>query len=716
MLKKLLPADALKRSNTAPTVVVIGPTTSGKSTLVYLLVNHKIVGFISVGIGEKSQTTIIPCNFAFDSRITKNEHFAIRIRKKTFDFKSVHIVILDRICDLFCSNAMEVEDTIDSIDKAWVESILEPKDASYHLSKIKDDVDINSLAEALKKVLDKFQNVEPDFTQRVKAKKRELAQQKLKIDKIREIVFEEVWEMIDISTKQDYLSWLNNIGNLINDKLNCLLREKVDKECINEFSVEKDDQFPYGATILRELFDPMQAYSLVISEMTLSCRPREELVNMAMEDVPLRFCLRDTMGLTQTGTDAVSIKNALDIALNCSPDSILLLFSLEERDDILMDSCKAIAEKLSKADKMDIPINVIFTKADRIIGNKVSIRSKGNMILTQNDYDVTVGDAINELNSDIEKYLEKIPRESVDWLSLRYLDEKMDPIQVALRGNALIKHFKPEGLYNSIDNIVKETQRRILPAGITQPIFITANKPDIPAVEIKLDLRALINIVNRIQDTLTSDKAVVNGYIIQTTYRLSGRSVSTYWKKLQIGLGHTTRANVYGNFSINMKAMLNNILTQIIPQLIDLYQVHSVHTIVSNLSGIELARLVDKLDINKRFSDIAFNDINPQLINGMTEEEKNAQILHIIFKDYFINSGKYYTVMDKVAFQLSYGNDYIMNLLNEIYYSSMDYDTTMRTLQKTFFTLFKSEQFADIIVKEIENAMTDLVCKMFITI
>ena len=81
-IARLMPGEALKRIKSAQTIVVIGPTSSGKSTFIYALVNHRIIKYILVGIGDKCQTTIIPCNFLFDERIEKDEYFSMKIKTK----------------------------------------------------------------------------------------------------------------------------------------------------------------------------------------------------------------------------------------------------------------------------------------------------------------------------------------------------------------------------------------------------------------------------------------------------------------------------------------------------------------------------------------------------------------------------------------------------------------------------------------------------------
>ena len=73
-------------------------------------------------------------------------------------------------------------------------------------------------------------------------------------------------------------------------------------------------------------------------------------------------------------------------------------------------------------------------------------------------------------------------------------------------------------------------------------------------------------------------------------------------------------------------------------------------------------------------------------------------------------------VMDKVAFNLSYGNERIRRTIDKVYQKPISYDQTMREMQETFKKIFATQAFADIIAEEIGKAMTDLVNKMIIII
>lgn len=717
-IARLMPGEALKRIKSAQTIVVIGPTSSGKSTFIYALVNHRIIKYILVGIGDKCQTTIIPCNFLFDERIEKDEYFSMKIKTKEFSSKTIHLEILEMLAKQFSANGMCAEDTLDAIDEDIFRTVFEPDDAAYHLGQIADRISIKDFKNAIAEALEIIEGANPSFNARVRAKKKELEKQKVLIATIRKMVFEELWNALDSELLNDYYQWLDSIGEEITNMLNLLIGACNGIGEINEYSINQDDVLPYGGTILQTLFDPFQPYSLVVEDIILACRPRVELIDMADKNIPLRFCLRDTMGLNQVDMDNNSIKDALDIALNCSPDSILLLMNLEERDDVIAECCNVIGERIGKAKRLDVPVNVIFTKADRIISNIINKAEKETVELTQDDYNRNIKNAICSMEKSIKRYLTKLPQDSATWLSIRYLEESIDPIQLALKSinSNKLEKFKPDGLYNRIDAVIRDTQIRILPKGMKEPLFVTAKDAEKPAVSLKIDGRLIADVFKEVQHMLTTDKAIVNGYIIKTNYTINGRSVVTYYNKLRRGQGHTTHAYVYGNFSINMKAMLNKVLCNIIPDFMTLYESEVVSTLADNLEESEIDRMIEVFDANHEITEFALADINPVIFKGLPSKAKKLQKLHFIFRHYFSSSEKYNMVMDKVAFNLSYGNKRIQKTLDKIYNEPISYDATIRKMQETFKKIFASKAFADIIAEELGIAMTELVNKMFIII
>ena len=176
------------------------------------------------------------------------------------------------------------------------------------------------------------------------------------------------------------------------------------------------------------------------------------------------------------------------------------------------------------------------------------------------------------------------------------------------------KHFRKEGLYKKISDILYKTQLKILPSGIKSPLFVTVKNTELPAVDISVDKKTLNQVFMEIQNTLTQDKATVNGYQITDTRRIHGQSVIRYYSNLQIGLGYTTNAYVYGNFSINMKGMLKRVLKNNIPEFSNLYESKAIKTLADNIEEVELDRLIEELDNTKTMTDSAFADVNPVLL------------------------------------------------------------------------------------------------------
>lgn len=720
-MMKLMPREVFRRMKSAQNIVVIGPTGSGKSTLIYALVNNKIVKFILVGVGKKNQTTIIPCNFMFDERLMRDEYFAICIKGKEYSFKQIHNKVMEVLAKLYVSSGYDVDETVESVTEEALAEVWEPKGADYHLGRISSDISVDDLRSIVERALQIIDEAEDSFKARVNKLKKEPDKRTVGIDEVRSIVMEEMWNDIPLELKEEYQRWLEEIGEIIKRRLEECLGKNGQIGVVGEYSVECDNEhnLPYGGDMLQHIFDPYEPYSLIVEDITLVCRPREELIEMFDDKIPLRFCLRDTMGLNQINMDSNSMKDALDIALNCSPDSILLLMSLEERNDVILNCCEAVSTKIGKAKKLDIPVNVIFTKADLAINTAITRAGRDTVELMQADYDKHVLNAVASLEKDMKEYLTFFDEESATWLSIRYLEEAIDPIQMALRdaGSLLVNKFKKIGLYNEINELLYKTQMKILPQGIKSPLFVTVKNTELPAVNIVVNGEVLNEEFAQIQNTLTEDKATVNGYQIVDDRRIHGRSVVRYVENLRIGLGYTTNAYVYGNFSINMKGMIKKILEANMPKFMTLYESTAIRTLADNMEEVELDRLIQELDENEELTRFAFADVNPALIESPSSKDRKLQKLHLIFRHYFASSDKYYMVMDKVAFNMSYGNVEVRKMVNSFYYNPyLTYDETIRKMQARFKAFFESDAFMVMLADEIGSAMTELVNKMFVII
>lgn len=700
--------SALKRRSSAPQLVVVAPSGSGKSTLIYLLLNHRLIPYMKIGIGEKSQTTIIPCEFCFDERIADEETFAIQIIKKTFAAKDIHMSIIMILMDLFGKNDCDTYDTLDAFDEKVFDQVLEPEEAHYHLEQIKDKISLDALKNALNPVLDYM--VDNDFRKRVKQRHDELKNKKVKLPEVREMIFEEMFESMPENLKVEYFDWLDNLGQTINKMLLSAIGEVMCSGEMVQYSLQGENS---GTKILETLFNPFAPYSLVVDHISIACRPRQELIDIAQvksPDLPFRFCIRDTMGLTQKGIDATKTKEGLEAALNCKADTILFLLSLEERDDTLAECCKALVEKkdeLKKKSHIDTSVYVLFTKADRKVENLINKRNTGDLYIDEDTYTQNIQAVLSDVERMVSDYANVLPQEEVGWLSMRYLKDSY--ILKSLDGDERKRNFEPEGLFEKIVDYSMKTLRSTLPVGVKNPLFVTAIEPDKPAIQVKVDAEKIKPKIESMQYSLCQETDIVNGYIIdKKTPRLHGRSVYTYWSNLMIGLGHTTRASVYGNFSINMKGLLKRMLTNEFTSFEKFDENSAVTFTAENLESNVLIEVLKTLMAN--------NDIEAGLNPALGEKNIALQRLYEFYVEYFKDEARFATLIDRVAFNLSYGNPEVKKYLTNIYNNTPGYDGAMRKLQRSFKDFFGSDNFSRILILELNQVMTEMVNKLFITI
>ncbi len=699
--------SALMRKSSAPQLVVVAPSGSGKSTLIYLLLNHRLIPFMQIGIGDKSQTTIIPCEFCFDERIENAGAFAIQIFKKDYSGKDIHIAILSVLTDLIGKYDCDAKEILAAFDNKVFEQILEPEEAHYHLKNIKCAISLNDLLNALDPVLNYILN--HGFEDKVKERKITLKSKKVKLQEIRELILEEMFEETPDDIKSDYVKWLNKIGEIVEKDLVDKLGDEILGQKILKYDLGDSGD---GGHVLKTIFDPLAPYSLVIEHISISCRPRQELIEIAKTnspELPFRFCIRDTMGLTQKGTDAETTKDSLEAALNCKADTILFLMSLDERDDILKDCCKALAEKKDELNKrnLNIPVYVLFSKADRMVENLINKHNAGKLYIDEDSYSKNIQSVLTEIEKMVELYAEDLPKEEVDWISMRYLKDSY--VLKALAGDNRKRNFEPEGLFEKIVDYSMKTLSSSLPAGVKSPIFVTAIDPDKPAIQVEIDPDMMKPEIDAMKHILSKDKNIVNGYVISDrTPRIHGRSVACYWNNLAIGLGHTTRASEFGNFSINMKGLLKRILSNTFDSFTKFDEKSAVKFTANNLNDDGLTELAKAL--------LGSNGIMVGLNPALGERNIALQRLYEFYKEFFNDVSRFASLMDRVAYNLSFGNPELRRELINIYNGTPGYDGAMRKLQEYFCLFFGSTNFARILVAELNQLMTDMVNKSFIII
>lgn len=717
-LPQITAAEALSHKTSTPTTVVIGPTSSGKSTFIYNLINSQVYSFISNGIGDKSQTTIIPSNFLLDSRIKDENHFAIKIESKRFSKDLIHVEIYEKIINLCLSENFCANEILSKFNGAVFEKILEPKSANYHLGSLKDKILLADFKKAISDILYALEQQKENFEERIK----EIGNQREFKNKILEEI---LGKILDSNAADKYSKWFESIENQI-EKMMYNLFGDTQLDSIQEYSLLQEDNITYGGNILVEIFNPYSPYSLFIDNIKLACKPQKELIEAIGINNPIRFCLRDTMGLNQVSMNGTDIQEAIDIALNYNPDNILLLISLVEREDVIENCCNKIVKKVNDISKEKkntfavkentdetyrIPIRVLFTKADIFISNIVNKEIRNSIILKQTDYNKYIENVIYRIENSIARYTRKLNKEDTDWLSLRYLEYTIDPIQIALKQYMpdKLSKFQPEGLYQKIYDMIHSMQKHMLPKGIKEPISVTVKDVEKPVIDVKINIES--DFIKRGLEYLRVYLINFNtpSYIIPEDEVVYWSSVKAYYTKLQKGKKHKTRSKYYYNFEIDMKNLLLNGLILVWQMYICTLEdiTDKLLFSIDNLQQAEFNRIMNILQNNQNII------CNSDMYNSNSSDLLQIKLYDIFTKIIIKNA---FDIINKIAFNLSYGNKQIKEAIDEAYQSSDNFSTKIKNMQNRYKEMFSSKEFKEIVVEEFNATITETINKIFIVI
>ncbi len=110
------------------------------------------------------------------------------------------------------------------------------------------------------------------------------------------------------------------------------------------------------------------------------------------------------------------------------------------------------------------------------------------------------------------------------------------------------------------------------------------------------------------------------------------------------------------------------------------------------------------------------DDIEAGLNPALGEKNIALQRLYEFYVAYFMDESRFASLIDRVAYDLSYGNPESKQYLTNIYNNTPSYDGAMRKLQISFKSFFGSDDFTRIFVTELNQVMTEMVNKAFIII
>lgn len=663
-LGKYQPLETFKRYRFIPSATVVAPSGTGKTSFCSFLVNHQLLKIIRQGIGETNQTTKIETIYVLDSSIPHEDEFAISIKEARFNNK----LLLETIFE--CFKKQKSIPTLEDIDR-----IIAPAHALYTLEQVRE---INQ--ELLLAIV----------TQMVEQNRFDYS------------TFDEFAENIP-----ELVQWVKQIETILQEQL----QELYDAHAL--YSLQRNED----RKRLVSLIDPKSPYSLCIKEIQIACKPNERIAAKYIEqhpNIPFRFAIRDTMGINQQGSTEAILEDALEHLLEINTDSLILLFSLTERKDVIEKTCELLNQKLPQYQDTNKPLYVFFTKLDELVESKVSLQKEGD-ILTQLDYDRYVAEAINDTKCLITRITDKIdyPNLHIEITTLRHRDFSIDPIQIALRDHlSMRKRFTVDYLLAQMQNLIVIAHNRFLQEGESKVpvtvIDLNEENPHLDVIRVK-DIIGLEEFFTQQFYPAVAEKAKVEYFddIVQPEKVYHGNSVSTYFDKLLKGFRHQTRANYFSNFDLHMKGIIYNALAT-----------ETFSTIIKQHIAFDFTniRQEDLLPLITHFSqDVLSPDVHSKLSQpNVSRQTLEIYLQKVLYGSYFQTKNFHYllnTIIDTISLQLSFTDNEINDRLVTAYSYYSRYSASLKNLQQEFYRVYSDNNFKGIFTRNIYAAIGEQLTK-----
>lgn len=99
---------------------------------------------------------------------------------------------MEMLTKLYVANGYDIEEAMDAFDSNFMNGILEPADASYHLGRIASKISIESIKQIVESALRHIDNAEESFNARVKRIKAAPDKRTVSTEAVRSIVMEDM--------------------------------------------------------------------------------------------------------------------------------------------------------------------------------------------------------------------------------------------------------------------------------------------------------------------------------------------------------------------------------------------------------------------------------------------------------------------------------------------------------------------------------------------
>lgn len=605
----------LMKQESAPTITLLGPTKSGKSTIITELLDAASNKLLGHNVGESAQTTLIQLVLMLNQRFSPADVIIRCVPHKNKN--SIYVMFLTEtkraLIESLYSSRDELEDYL--VEEKLLKNILDPKNRSYHcFDFVKDHSMLESFKKIISALISDIINVPELLSDRANRLYKERKKAKKEIKKLD--IYEELIDSRFTATQQqqNLQEWFSKLKetlqNSFNGKWNHIIknnnREVVGYICADHISKENSGII---GEIMARLYQKNSAYSLVFSEVNYITSPSasfKKYYNLFLSKTSnhnkgrrLKINIVDTMGLTQVSSEKSCISDEMDKIFQRRTDAYLFLCATSELPTIYDECISLLKEKKQKY--VNKVLMICRTKADEIIRNKMIVawrKDTGeNEIKSEDDYEKYLKEAFKNFKEEMIDLNESTETEYQisNNLPIEYLctaPDMSENMRRFLTNNELDSSKIFRILYdimNQIDKTYaagsyrfwlysKDLEHR--PLNI-EPSGIQKNHTLYEAAS------AALQTYNEQQK-----KQYLQYVDNKITYHWN--SVYSFWNKLSRGEGHETRAVVYGSFKLYMKNMIASWLRKAI----SMDDVLASFNISFDYLSSESADIIDKVKNN----------------------------------------------------------------------------------------------------------------------
>lgn len=588
--------NVFRKQEAAATIVVTGPSGSGKSYSFTMLLPDTSNRLMARNVGDK-QTSLIKTLLMLNEDLPENE-VILRFKIKPFDPLLIKAEMTEALIDFIYDNREDLEET--EINDELVQRILDPQDRAYHFQTFVSKKNEEGILEFPKvdDLKDRLQNLFALLIDGLREEVRELekaSKAKHPKPKRRDFYEQILNARLDHRSENEIKSlyeWFQHLYSFIKDEIlqacgnqwldeeYMILEGRVDSiqekgpftESTDLFHLNFISSNPLERLVL-QTYDSASPYSLVVEELAYVVAPSEEFQKAFAQAYPkdkypgkkLKLNILDTPGLTQVGEEKQDIENALEHVLGLRFDALLFLCSADEGYTVYEICKELLIKKKKQVEKF--PKKILRTRADLLLYSRMKnqrMLRKGNASFQDREESATdaklaFDSFINDIEKEKDQFSNVFSNESlVDFIGL-------DPYIL----NNVTDYFTDISMgKEKLFEILLTLSREVLDSyqsPLAERLWLEGIDKSAPVLESNMDryMKVILESFSKRMVDL-NEKEGRHFYLMYADQNkvYHSRSAQSFLFKHRGGNGHETQAMVYDNFKVHIRSMIQKWLLE----------------------------------------------------------------------------------------------------------------------------------------------------------